>query len=432
MNNNINSLNFFISYSHKNMKYKEKLLISLDALKQSYNIESWHDGMIDAGGKIDESIRIQMNKSDIILLIITDNFLASRYCMEIELNNAMKRQRQGKCMVIPVMFQETVLSDILDFTNINRVPRDGKPIATGFKNQSQGCTRAVEMIKNMIDKNFPNCKKQNKIIGSSKKNVNNSSSKKFKLQTQNTTNRDSLVYMELYKNGKLSNIPVTQNIIDLIPRYFVGINNFITIMDQSLLVAKRKYSKLYNEYKDTIIPIDEKLNQFRYFLMDICAYTKTYITENVGIKVHFRVSKDNNYLGLIASTDDDNKIDLASDWTTKMTPIPIYEGLIYHSSKLNAPIIKSLNMKLNFKGKNDNIWKDYVTFTFPKFHTGVTPLISYCISIHKDYYKVKGNMLKILAYLNLGNVVEKYISKYYDICKKIDKNYNLESIINAL
>lgn len=136
MNKNAKKLNFFISYSHKNLRYKEKLLISLEALKQSYNIEPWHDGMIDAGGNIDKNIKSALLKSDVILLLITDNFLASYYCMKIELQKAIEREKQNKCIVIPVMFQESVLSETLLFFKNNRVPEDGRPIATGFKNQS--------------------------------------------------------------------------------------------------------------------------------------------------------------------------------------------------------------------------------------------------------------------------------------------------------
>ena len=115
-----------------------------------------------------------------------------------------------------------------------------------------------------------------------------------------------------------------------------------------------------------------------------------------------------------------------------MTPIPIYEGLIYHSYKLKAPLLKTLNPKLNFKGKNDRIWKEYVTFTFDSLSVGQTPLISYCISVHKDYYNVKGDVLKILAYLNLGDLIEKFICDYYSICRTIDKDYNLEAIVKTI
>lgn len=423
MNANIKSLNFFISYSHKNLKYKEKLLISLEALKQSYNIEAWHDGMIDAGCRIDNKIKEAINHAHVILLLITDNFLASYYCMKIELENAIEREKREKCIVIPVIFQESVLTDVLLFANNNRVPEDGKSIATGFKNQNQGCTHAVNMIGKMIDNKFPKCKKNA-----------NSSSNIEKSATNKTTRKNNTqkIYMQLYKNGKPEKIAMTQNMVDLIPKYYKSINSFRTIMDQSLCNAKQRYSKLCKSNKGKTIQNEEKLNQFRLYLMDICAYTKTHITENVGIKVHFRVSKDNFYLGLIASTDDDDCIDLSSDWTTKMTPIPVYSGLIYYSSILNAPLIKTLNQKYNYKAVHNDIWKDYVTFTFPKFHSGRTPLISYCISVHKDYYKTKCDMLKILAFLDFGEIIEKYIFDYCSICKSLDKTYNIEDIIRAI
>lgn len=419
-------LNIFISYSHKNMKYKEKILVPLEALKQSYNIEPWHDGMIDAGGDIDENVKKALKKADIILLLITDSYLSSYYCMKIELENAIKREKQGKCKVIPVMFQESVLDETLSFFKHNRVPEDGKPIATGFKNQSLGCTRAVNMIKRMIDKNFPGFKKG----GSS--SSTKASQKTPILKNVDNINKNSTLNIELYKNGKPANIPITQEFITIIPKYHNSINEFSEIMDQSLLTAKKRYAQISKKYKGVTIPSSDKLNQLRLFLMDVCAYTKTYITEPAGIKVHFRISKDRNYIGLIASTDDDDLTDLSSDWSIKMTPIPFYNGLIYHSSLLKAPLIKSLNTKLNFKCKNNDIWKDYLTVTFPSLHTGQEPLISYCISIHKDYYKAKANLLKVLAYLNFGRVIEKYVVDYCNICKSLDKTFSLNDVINSL
>lgn len=435
MDKEINKLNFFISYSHKNIKYKEKLLTSLETLKNTYNVESWHDGMIPAGGNIDKSVKNALLNSHVILLLITDDFLSSYYCIQIELEAAIKRERMGKCIVIPVMFQESVLTDNLAFIKNNRVPQDGKPIATGFKNQSQGCTRAVTMIKDLVDLRFPNCKK-GQTVSSPTSNVNPTQklhpTRPQKISSVTRISKNNVPHIKLYKNGKLSNIEITQEIIDLIPRFHNYIYDFRIIMDQSLLDAKKRYAKLYKSKTGDSVSNEEKLVQLRLYLMDICAYTKTYITENVGIKVHFRASKNGYYLGLIASTDDDKATDLSSDWTIKMTPIPMYQGLIYYSSILHAPIIKSLNIRHNFKAKHDDVWKDYITFTFPKFHAGQTPLISYCISIHKDYYKTKSNMLKILAYLNFGDVIEKYIDSYCNLCKTIDTSYNIVDVISAL
>ena len=164
--------------------------------------------MIDAGCNIDDTIKNAINTADVILLLVTDSFMASHYCMHIELENAMKREKQGKCIVVPVMFQETVFSDIISFAKNNRVPEDGKPIATGFKNQQLGCTHAVNMLKTMIDHSFPKCKK-----------IPLTSPNKKKYTEENKKNVVQALTIQLYKNGKPENIPLTQNMLDLIPKY---------------------------------------------------------------------------------------------------------------------------------------------------------------------------------------------------------------------
>lgn len=291
---------------------------------------------------------------------------------------------------------------------------DGHPISDRkfFQNQSAGCSEVTNLLKNDLRKCFPEA-----VIKSGKKN-------------KTIIKKSNEVYIELYKNGKKQPVPVTQELIYQIPKYHKSIHDFRTMMDQTLLKSKQLYIK---EFKNNNKTVDNtfRLRLLRLFLMDICSYTKTYITDSIGIKVHFRISKDDKYIGLIASTDKDDSVDLASDWATIMTPIPIYEGLTYNSYRLKAPLLKSLNPKLNYKGKNDKIWKEYVTFAFNGIDIGNTPSISYCISVSKEYYNVKGDVLKILAYLNFGEVVEKFIKDYCILCKKIDKDYDLNQIIKS-
>ena len=325
----------------------------------------------------------------------------------------MERMNKGECQVIPVVVSRCEIPENLPFSKLKTLPYDRHPICDRkyFHNQDEGCAAVVKDIRQTLNEKFPNSKKK----------------------TANKVLKESL-YIELYKNGVLKHIPVSQKIISDIPKYNTNIHKFRTIMDQALVKAKQNFAKEYKRYKNKnlCMPNEIKLDCLRYFLMDICSYTKKYITDDVGIKVHFRVSKNENYLGLIASTSNNEQEDLSSDWSILMTPIPKYKGLIYHSSLLHAPLIKSLNPKLNYKGKNDIIWKDYVTFTFNKFYNGQTPMISYCISVHKDYYTIKGDVLKILAYLNFGDIIEHFLSAYCNICVQIDKNYNIEEIINTL
>ena len=80
---------------------------------------------------------------------------------EVELKKSVNRMKKGECLVIPVMFQDCTLDSSLPFYNLNRVPRDGKPICK-FKPQLQGCTEATNMIKEMIDKAFPGSRRKSR------------------------------------------------------------------------------------------------------------------------------------------------------------------------------------------------------------------------------------------------------------------------------
>lgn len=415
MASSVQKLKFFVSYSHQDMKYKERLLTALKSLELAYNIDVWHDGKILAGGNINNAILKELVCSDIVLLLITPNFLASWYCMEVELKKAIKRMNKGECIVIPVMFQDCTLTETLPFYNFNRVPKDGKPICK-YKPQMNGCTAATNMIKDMIDATFPNSQKK---VGIARRG-----------NKKNDISENSL-YIDLYKDGKLQHIPVNQKFISIMPECTKNIVDFNIMMEQALDNAVKRFRKEYNNVSGKAV-VDIEVKELRLFLMDICGYIKKYITDSVGIRVHFRGTTNNQYIGIIASTDNDDSDDLATDWSTDLTPIPIYAGLIHYSAEFKASLLKTLNPKLNFKGNNDKIWKEYLTHTFVNVSKGKQPVLSLGISVHKDYFSLKKELFLFLAYIRIGELIEEYIIKYCRRCKRTDKQYDIENIVNNI
>lgn len=410
---NLTEINFFISYSHVDMRYKEKFVNALKSLELGYRINTWHDGKILAGNNIDEEVRINLNKSHVIILIVTPNFLSSCYCIEQELTAATKRMENGECLIIPVIYQECTLVENLSFYRLMRVPADGKAIASrAFKNQTIGCTNATNMIKAMLNETFPK----------SKISIEESSNKESVLQKAEV----KFPYIELVKNGVLENIEINQKFINEIPKNVENLMNFGVMMEQAVNSAVSRYKKGYrNSPKDLS---QFQVNQFKLFLMDICGYVKKHITDTVGIRVHFRCVSHKEYIGIIASTDNDDSDDLATDWSTDLTPIPVYSGLIPYSEKLKKPLLKSLNSKINYKAANNGIWKEYLTHAFTNLNKGTSSILSMGISVHKNYFDLKEDLLQFLAYINFGRIVEEYIIKYLEKCHSIDKKLSIETI----
>src|SRR5260370_33340700 len=84
------------SYAHEDEKLRDDLEKELSSLKRQERIECWHDRRIGPGAKWGESISTYLDKANIILLLITKDFIASDYCNTVELKRALERHKNGE------------------------------------------------------------------------------------------------------------------------------------------------------------------------------------------------------------------------------------------------------------------------------------------------------------------------------------------------
>ncbi|MEM9886821.1 MAG: toll/interleukin-1 receptor domain-containing protein [Bacteroidota bacterium] len=95
----------FISYSHKDEGFKDELRTTLKPLERWAMISIWDDRNIEAGGYWKDIILDKLEASDIIILLISPDFMASDFCIEIELENAIERHLRGKARVLPLVIR---------------------------------------------------------------------------------------------------------------------------------------------------------------------------------------------------------------------------------------------------------------------------------------------------------------------------------------
>ncbi len=117
----------FFSYSHEDEALRDQLEKHLTLLKREGVIETWHDRRIGAGGAIAEEIDAALETADIVLLLVSSDFLASDYCHDIEMHRALERHAAGLARVIPVILRRCDWHSA-EFGHLNAVPADGKPI----------------------------------------------------------------------------------------------------------------------------------------------------------------------------------------------------------------------------------------------------------------------------------------------------------------
>jgi len=120
-------IRLFYSYAHEDEALRERLETHLKLLKRQGVLQDWHDRDISAGSEWAQQISAQLETADIILLLISPDFIASDYCWDVELQRAMARHEAGEAVVIPVVLRETDWTGA-PFGKLQALPRDAKPV----------------------------------------------------------------------------------------------------------------------------------------------------------------------------------------------------------------------------------------------------------------------------------------------------------------
>jgi hypothetical protein len=117
----------FFSYSHKDEALRDQLETHLAMLKRQGVISTWHDRRLIAGDSIDDEIARELEQADIVLLLVSPDFLASDYCYGVEVARALERHAASEARVIPVILRPC---DWLTapFGKLLASPTDGRPV----------------------------------------------------------------------------------------------------------------------------------------------------------------------------------------------------------------------------------------------------------------------------------------------------------------
>lgn len=124
--NNNNILKVFISYSRVDSDILNRLKIYFTPLEKNHNIKFWYDGLIEAGNDWDRTIRHELSTANIVIALLSADFIASEYC-ENEMKNAVLLHKSGKARVIPILVRDCFF-DYSVFAELQVLPKNAKPI----------------------------------------------------------------------------------------------------------------------------------------------------------------------------------------------------------------------------------------------------------------------------------------------------------------
>lgn len=149
-------LRLFYSYSAQDERWREELETHLRLLTRQGLIDDWHAGRIEAGSEWAPQLAAELQRADIILLLVSANFLSSDHCYGTELMRALARHAEKSAHVVPVLLRSVDLTGA-PFDGLTLLPENAKPVSEwlhrdqAWTNVAQGIRRIVEHLMHHVD-----------------------------------------------------------------------------------------------------------------------------------------------------------------------------------------------------------------------------------------------------------------------------------------
>jgi O-acetyl-ADP-ribose deacetylase (regulator of RNase III) len=141
-------IEIFISYAHEDETLRQRLGKHLSSLRREGVITEWHDREITAGSEWATEIDHHLDSAQVILMLVSADFIDSEYCFGIEMTRALERHQAGDARVIPVVLRA------VDWTHsplgkLQALPRDAKPV-TSWPDQDSAFLDVTEGIRSAL------------------------------------------------------------------------------------------------------------------------------------------------------------------------------------------------------------------------------------------------------------------------------------------
>jgi hypothetical protein len=142
----------FISYSHKDEKYKNELVTMLAGLENQGIITIWQDKRIEPGEEWLKAIRAAMLTCKLALLLISPHFLASEFIRNKELPTLLEQRMHNGLIVIPIIIRPCLWKRDPILKSLQALPQNAQPVtnAANVNKRTQIWADVAEAIEKRI------------------------------------------------------------------------------------------------------------------------------------------------------------------------------------------------------------------------------------------------------------------------------------------
>ncbi len=141
--------NIFTAYAHADEPLRDELETHLAMLKREGRIAVFHDRKLLPGQDWRKILDERLLSADVVVLLISPDFLASDYCFGIELATALEMQQQGRSVVVPVIARPCDWKHA-PLSGLQAVPTDARPI-TVWPNRDEAFLNVTLGIRALLE-----------------------------------------------------------------------------------------------------------------------------------------------------------------------------------------------------------------------------------------------------------------------------------------
>ncbi len=138
-------ITIFISYAHKDASFLQELQTRLRPYEREKIVSVWTDKDIVAGNRWDDLIKTKLNKSEVILFLVSPDFLASDYINDKEIEAVLKKEPP---LAVPIIIRPSDLN-MLKINHLQAIPTGAKSIAE-WENRDTAWQDVINGLKSVF------------------------------------------------------------------------------------------------------------------------------------------------------------------------------------------------------------------------------------------------------------------------------------------